>query len=298
MLDKVLKRIMKYTNWNEYELFILDNDSTPSNKKIINKYLSQYQHIKIISSSFNQIAEIQNQAIREIKSDIYIKVDDDILVSENWTKPFINVYERNWKTMSIGSVIIPINGFSWVPFMEIYGCMKSFKKAFPKEELRQSCTDSAVYKNEKVAEFLWNNCLNVNSSAKRFIKVQNNTYKDIFCPHRYSIGAIIFSHQLWEKMGGWKVDSSYRFKKNIGNSALHLLKKVRRKNDLQRTERSIKSILSLDVSLLGLEEEEVYNYSIENSLSIPITTEGIVFHFSFYPTEQYLMNTVFDKIQF
>src|ERR1043165_7305113 len=130
MLEKVLSRLMKHTNWNEFDLWILDNFSTKANLKIINLFKANYPFINMFSTKFNQLSIIQNEVIKQLKSDICIKIDDDILVSENWTTPFIDVYNRNYSKMSFGSVVIPINGFGWIPFLEIMNYKDEFVQRF------------------------------------------------------------------------------------------------------------------------------------------------------------------------
>jgi hypothetical protein len=41
------------------------------------------------------------------------------------------------------------------------------------------------------------------------------------------------------------------------------------------------------------DEVGIYDYSVEKGLTIPVTTQGIVFHFSFGPVDQYLMQKIY-----
>jgi hypothetical protein len=302
LLEKVLARVMKYTDWDRYDLWILDNLATDSNKKIINMFKYKYPFINIYATKYNQLALIQNEVIKKLKADFYIKIDDDILVSENWTEAFADVFQRNYQNMSFGSTIIPINGFGWVPFLEIMNLTGEFKKQFPELPLNQACMDVPVYKHPEVNEFIWNHCLDIDKTAAEFVSNQNGNFQDLICPHRYSIGAIVFGHKFWETMGGWKVQDNYD-------------KNLRRQERYQKIANFIKSfkkgqypytrinmmadiLANTNQGLLGYEEEAVFNYSVEKGLTIPVTTQGVVFHFSFGPVDQYLMNRVYDKIKF
>ena len=304
LLEKVLNRLIKYTDWEKFDLWILDNFSTPSNKKIISMYKALYPFINIYSNNYNQLALIQNEIIERLKADFYIKLDDDILVSENWTDGFVGVFERNHAQMSFGSVVMPINGFGWVPFLQIMNLTEQFKLQFPQWKLEQECMDVAIYADKYVNEFIWNNCLDMDSTVKTFIDNQEGKYVDYFCPHRYSIGSIVFGYDFWEKMGGWKVQDGYS-----GN-----LKKQKRYQGWARSIKKIAAIKDINsysrLDLLcdiladtlqgeiGLEEIAAFNYTKEKGLKIPITTQSLVFHFSFGPVDQYLMNTVYQKIKF
>jgi hypothetical protein len=303
LLEKVLDRIMKYTDWSKFDLWILDNFSTYANKKIIDMFKYRYPFIKIYATSYNQLAVIQNEVIQKLKADFYIKIDDDILVTENWTDGFVGVYERNHQNMSFGSVTIPINGFGWVPFMEVMHLMEKFRTSFPDIPVNQDCMDVAVYKNKEVNEFLWDNCLDLDAAATTFKVNQNETYKDMICPHRYSIGAIVFSHKFWEEMGGWRVQDDFKKvlkKQAFYHKAIDILKKYKNlDDDTDKKYNLIADILSnAHQGRLGYEEEEVFKYSQEKGMIIPVTTQSVVFHFSFGPVDQYLMNRVYYKIKF
>ncbi len=302
LLEKVLIRLIKYTDWEKFDLWILDNYSTDANRKIINMFKYRYPFINIYATSFNQLAVIQNQVIEKLKADFYIKIDDDILVTENWTDAFVGVYERHHQTMSFGSVTIPINGFGWVPFMEIMGIIPEFKSRFPQIPIQQDCMDVAIYKEKEVNEFIWEHCLDLDDTARTFIANQNGTYQDLICPHRYSIGAIVFSHKFWEEMGGWYVQANFNTilkKQAFYQKIAGYITRYRKAGPADKKYGTIADILSdAYQGELGFEEREVFKYSQEKGLTIPVTTQGIVFHFSFGPVDQYLMNRVYGRIKF
>lgn len=303
MLEKVLKRIIKYTDWNEFDLWILDNFSTKSNKKIINVFKSNYPFINIFSTTFNQLSIIQNEIIKQLKSDIYIKIDDDILVSENWTKPLIDVFNRNYRNMSYGSVVIPVNSFGWIPFLEIMNYKDEFIERFPDVKLVQSGYDAAIFYDEQVNEFIWNKCLDIDSTASDFISIQQGNFKDYNCTHKYSIGTIIFSHKIWEDMGGWQVESGYDKVLKKQKRFQSIANKIKSFNDADALDRYTRLNLLADVfsganrSELGHDEHGIFEYTREKGLAIPVTSEGIVFHFSYGATDQYLMNKIYLKLQ-
>ena len=58
-----------------------------------------------------------------------------------------------------------------------------------------------------------------------------------------------------------------------------------------------KIILNLHKSELGIEEQAIFDYSLENNLIIPVTTQSIVFHYSFGPTEDYITKKFLLKIK-
>ena len=300
LLGKVLDRLIKFTDWNEFELWICSNSSTISNQKIIKAYKSKFPFINVFHQEVNQVALIQNSLIEKLRRDIYIKLDDDIFVTDNWSKSFLNVYERNYTNISIGSVIIPINGFGWTIFLKIMNLEEDFILRFPDVKLIQGCTEPAIWDNPEVNEYFWSKCLDLDSTAKHFLKSQKS-YNDYEVPYRYSIGGIIFSHEFWEKMNGWKV--SEEFSKGLRNYKLlsKVNKKIanlRGKPEQKRVQQLIKLFTGMETSELGYDEQSLFTFSQENGYKQYVTTENIIFHFAFGPTEEYLIKKVFLDIKF
>lgn len=299
LLDKVLNRLMRFTPWDLFDLWILDNYSTLPNKRIIQAYKEQFMFINVFSQNFNQISEIQNQVISILKSDLYIKIDDDILVTKNWYKGFLGVYERNSSNISIGSVLIPINGFGWVPFIQIMGLTEDFSIKFPKIELKQGCTDPAVWNNNIVNNYIWQRTLDLDKTSEEFIQKTENSFSDYEVKTHYSIGAIIFSHEFWQKMGGWKVEDGFYRRLKTRDVLVKLsrsIAKIRRKARQNRIDQIIDIITRTNISALGIEEEHVFKTTKELGLKQYVTSESMIYHFAFHTTEEYLMKKVFLKI--
>jgi len=300
LLEKVLNRIIRFTPWDQFDLWILDNYSTEANKKIIIAYKNKYKFVNVFSQDFNQISVIQNNVIRILKQDLYIKLDDDILVTEDWYKAFLGVYERNHQSISIGSIIIPINGFSWLPFLQIMNLLDDFNSKFPTTPLLQDCINSPAWDNHEVALYLWNITRDLDKTAQLFKLNNKNAVSDLIVDSRYSIGAIIFSHDFWEKMGGWKVEDGFSKRLSVRKKLLTLSKIIatsRGKTKHNRIDEIIDIITRMNKSALGLEEEQVYLTSRNLGLKQFVTTEGIVYHFAFHPTENYLMENIFLEIK-
>ena len=117
---------------------------------------------------------------------------------------------------------------------------------------------------------------------------------------RYSIGAMIFSYDFWQKVGGWKVEDGFYNRLKIRNTLKKLsriLAEIQHKPKKKRIEQIIDIITKMNTSALGIEEEDIFHKSNELGLKQYVTSEGIIFHFAFNPTEEYLMKEVFLKIK-
>jgi hypothetical protein len=300
ILKKVLTRLLNYTDWNEFDLWICCSSSTPSNKKIIDAFSSRYKEINVFHQDVNQVALIQNLVIEKLKKDIYIKLDDDILVGDNWYKGFLGVYQRNSNNISIGSVVMPINGFGWTIFLDIMGLNQEFNSRFPDVKLIQGCTEPASWHDKDVSEYIWSKCLDIDLTAREFISNQES-FQDFSVPYRYSIGGIIFSHEFWEKMNGWKLSDRFIRRKKLYDLLTRLNNKIaniRRKEEQKRTQQILKILTGMHESELGVEEEYLFLFSQANGYKQFVTTESIVFHFAFGPTEDYLIKNILLDIKF
>jgi len=54
----------------------------------------------------------------------------------------------------------------------------------------------------------------------------------------------------------------------------------------------------METSELGYDEQSLFTFSQENGYKQYVTTENIIFHFAFGPTEEYLIKKVFLDIKF
>lgn len=298
LLEKVIKRVLKYTPWERFDLWILCNYVDNTTKNLVNALINEYKFIKAYYQDFNQISIIQNDIIRQLKSEIYIKLDDDILVTENWTSAFIDVINRH-NNISIGSVVIPINGFGWVPFLEIMNLKSEFCKKFPDIHLIQGCTEPAIWSDIEVNNYFWSKCIELDKVAELFNKNQSK-FVDYELDQRYSIGAISFTHEFWEKMGGWRVDPDFQKKIKVWNSLKNILRvyqKFSLKKEFNRLPKIIDLLAGVNISSLGVEEEHVYKFSIENGYKQIVTTQNVVFHFSFSTCFEELMKNFYYKIK-
>ena len=102
-------------------------------------------------------------------------------------------------------------------------------------------------------------------------------------------------------MNGWRVSETfergfkvYNYLSKVNNS----IAKLRRKQEQKRIQQLLKAFTGMEKSELGIDEANLFNFSRENGFIQYVTTESIVFHFAFGPTEDFLMNRVFLDIKF
>ena len=157
-----------------------------------------------LSTVTNNVSLIQNIAIELHPNAQFIyKLDEDMFICEGFFEGLMDTYmdvEAN-SAYHVGLVapVIPVNPHGAVRFMELKGCLDEFESRFGK-----AYYDFYSHFSTNLDEtlFLWEQSLPLDVVSKEF---QKATYSYYVCPHRFSIGAILFPRLVWEGMGGFKV---------------------------------------------------------------------------------------------
>lgn len=107
-LEIVLKSLTKqdYTN---FEVIIVDYKSKDDTFKIIDKYIRKLK-IKVIEQKTKGLVKAANIALRQAKGQIFVRTDDDVLVSRGWLKAISKTFSSNKNVGGVtGPTVIPIN---------------------------------------------------------------------------------------------------------------------------------------------------------------------------------------------
>ncbi len=92
-LNKYLPTVTAHTP-PEIDIYVADNGSTDDSLAFLQQYQKQHPQIKLIKLSQNYgFAGGYNEALKEVKSDIYILLNSDVRVTENWTTPLTKAME-------------------------------------------------------------------------------------------------------------------------------------------------------------------------------------------------------------
>ena len=174
------------------------------------------------------------------------KLDEDIFVTKNFFNQLLDLYEEIDKNScyKVGFVapLIPINGYAHIRFLEKVKLLNNYEKKFGKAK-HDWDPEGKVVIDPEIATFLWGETektlRNIDKLDEEFAKDKAN-YS--ICPIRFSIGAILFSRNLWEKMG--------RFEVGLGNN-------------------------------MGRDEIQLCDYLMTDSRVIAVSENTIVGHFSY-----------------
>ncbi len=95
-LQKCLNSVLNQT-YKNYEIIVVDNNSTDKTKDIIKEFQSKNKKVKYLFEPKRGRAIARNLGIRNVKSSIIVMTDADCIVPEDWigelTKPIIHEKE-------------------------------------------------------------------------------------------------------------------------------------------------------------------------------------------------------------
>lgn len=178
-----------------------------------------------LSVKQNKVTLVQNIAINlHPKAKKIFKLDEDIFITENFFTQLEKTYDKMEKEgrYNIGFVapLLPINGYANVNVLEKTGLIEEFDKKFGKA-YHDGDGQAPIIKNPDIAKFMWGETeerlRDIDKLSKEFSE-QEFSYS--ICSIRFSIGAILFSREIWENMGRFKVGLGT----NMGQDEVQLCK--------------------------------------------------------------------------
>ena len=214
--------------------------------------IAEHNNWSYLSIKQNKVTLAQNIAINLFeKATMIYKLDEDIFVTKNFISQLLKTHQEAEKTSTyrVGFVapLMPISGYAHVRVLEKTRLLETYEKRFGRAQHNWD-TDGKVVVNPEIAKFLWGETepklRDIDALDEEFSKQEFN-YS--VCSIRFSIGAILFSKQLWEDMG--------RFEVGIGNN-------------------------------MGRDEIQLCNYLLADSRAIIVSENTIAGHFSYGPQTQ------------
>lgn len=163
-----------------------------------------------LSTKRNNISLIQNIAIRlHPQAEFIYKLDEDIFITNNYFNRLHKAYIHSCQSQYFPGVVaplIPINGYGHMRILEKLGLLSEYENMFetpkyaagPKRKIE--CSPEA-------ARFFWGEGGQIPSVDEIDKRFSNNESEERPCPIRFSIGAILFKRELWERMEYFPVDS-------------------------------------------------------------------------------------------
>lgn len=183
-------------------------------------------------------------------ADYIYKLDEDVFVSNDYFSRLRIGYDSAWKSSMLepGFVapVLNVNGVSYRIMLREFNLEKSYQERFG--QLISRCSDLPVHNDPNASWWLWKNTLPFDQKAERLAESV-----DLYsvCSTRFSIGAILFRREFFDKVGGFK-------------SAWHS-------------------------GVLGVDEDFFCRDCVSESRPMYIINSVLAGHFSFYPQEAFMI---------
>ena len=91
----------------DYELLIIDNNSTDGTREISELFAKQNPRIRYGFEPLQNLCHARNRGIRESRGEILAFVDDDVYFSQGWLKALVSTFERSEDVACIGGKVVP-----------------------------------------------------------------------------------------------------------------------------------------------------------------------------------------------
>ena len=106
-LDKVLLSLTKQS-YKKFEVIIVDYKSTDQTPSVIHKYRKKLQIITIAQKT-KGLTKAANLALKQAKGIIFIRTDDDVVMSPDWLRAIVDTFNSSKKIGGVtGPAVIPI----------------------------------------------------------------------------------------------------------------------------------------------------------------------------------------------
>lgn len=213
-----------------------------------------------LSTKRNCVSLVQNIGINMFPKAEYIyKLDEDIFLTENYFDTLLNTYkscEENGE-YKVGFVAptIPINGYGNIKILNRFNVVEYYTEKFEKP-LYAAGRDRKIESDPEAAKFMWGEGNHLPKLDQMNKIMQQDEFSYNACPIRFSIGAILFSRKLWEEMKFFKVKRG---------------------------------------SCMGLDEEQICSFCVNNSKAMIVSNNSVVGHLSFGTQNETMKNYFIDN---
>lgn len=109
-LNKCLNSILNQT-YNNYEVIIVDNNSTDKTKNIIKKFQRKNNKVTYVFEAYKGRGSARNAGIKKAKGEIIVMTDSDCIVPNNWIEELTKPIRKKHESATMGSERDLINNY-------------------------------------------------------------------------------------------------------------------------------------------------------------------------------------------
>lgn len=111
-LDKFLPSVLRYSE--NADIYVIDNLSTDDSITYLH---SDFPNVKVIKNNQNHgFAGGYNEGLKQIEAEYYCLLNSDVEVTEKWTEPVLNLFEKDSSISAIQSKILSFNNKNYFEF--------------------------------------------------------------------------------------------------------------------------------------------------------------------------------------
>ena len=222
------------------------------------KEMCAYYEWSYLKIKEDRLSLAQNIAIKLHGDAEWIyKIDEDIILSDFYFEKMKKAYlsAPDFSNLEVGFVapLINVNAYGATPFLKTIGKYDAFVEQFGPLVVG---LQKPIHLSEEVGRWIWEQSVPFDQIAADI--ADKNADKISVCPHRFSIGAILFKRDLWRDMGAFVVD--------------------------------------MDLAM-GIEESQICEYCMNNMLGIYIAEDVFVGHLGFQRQKEAIHQFFEDHIE-
>lgn len=125
ILEQFMGSIVKHSHFPDVKLYLIDNASTDESVAFIQ---SNFPQITIIQLEKNYgFAEGYNRGLKQIDADVYVLLNSDVEVTENWLPPLLDTLDND---ITIGACMPKVKSFKQRDTFEYAGAAGGFMDKF------------------------------------------------------------------------------------------------------------------------------------------------------------------------
>lgn len=110
LINAIKSLISQDLNKQNFEILIIDNNSTDKTRSIIKKQILQFSgNMRYILEKNQGLSFARNRGIKEAKGDIISFLDDDAIASSHWLKSILNSFTKNLHRPSVVGGPVSLN---------------------------------------------------------------------------------------------------------------------------------------------------------------------------------------------
>jgi len=108
-LTECLQRLADQRCQEQFEIIVIDNDSTDDTPKVIEEWMRRNPKLRTFRESRIGLSAAKNAGARLAKGSLLLFTDDDVLVESNWVKGYLDWFARMPDTNVLGGgPIVPV----------------------------------------------------------------------------------------------------------------------------------------------------------------------------------------------